>query len=183
MTEKEYKEYIEECDKWVDDFNRIAKRLGVEPTGGDVPINMAFILKLLRAIEQVLDSQTCEDAVSRQAVDEIKELMTDINGDTVYAVRMSDIRQLSSVNPQEPKIDWIPVSERFPEDSELVLFSTKTDRVFEGRFFADNTDRQWYAFRDETFAWNNVVTAWMPLPEPYKASPTVAEEVQDGISN
>ena len=64
---------------------------------------------------------------------------------------------------------WIPVSERLPEDSELVLFSTKTDRVFEGRFFADNTDRQWYAFRDETFAWNNVVTAWMPLPKPYKA--------------
>ena len=63
---------------------------------------------------------------------------------------------------------WIPVSERLPEDSELVLFSTKTDRVFEGRFFADDTDRQWYSFRDETFAWNNVVTAWMPLPEPYK---------------
>ena len=40
---------------------------------------------------------TKEDAISRQAVDEIKELMTDINGDTVYAVRMSDIRQLPSV--------------------------------------------------------------------------------------
>lgn len=71
----------------------------------------------------------------------------------------------------EPKTGyWISVSERLPEDCELVLFSTKTDRVFEGRYFADNTDRQWYAFRDETFAWNNVVTAWMPLPEPYKES-------------
>ena len=68
---------------------------------------------------------------------------------------------------QEPK--WIPASERLPEDYELVLFSTKTDRVFEGRYFADNTDHQWYAFRDECFAWNNVVTAWMPLPEPYMA--------------
>lgn len=66
--------------------------------------------------------------------------------------------------------EWIPVSERLPEDSELVLFSTKTDRVFEGRYFADNTDRQWYSFRDETFAWNNVVTAWMPLPKTYKES-------------
>ena len=65
------------------------------------------------------------------------------------------------------KTEWIPVSERLPEDSELVLFSTKTDRVFEGRYFADNTDCQWYAFRDEEFAYNNVVTAWMPLPKPY----------------
>ena len=64
---------------------------------------------------------------------------------------------------------WILCSERLPEDSELVLFSTKTDRVFEGKYFADNTDRQWYSFRDDTFALNNVVTAWMPLPEPYKA--------------
>ena len=63
---------------------------------------------------------------------------------------------------------WIPVSERVPEDSELVLFSTKTDRVFTGIYFDDDTDFQWYAFRDETFAWNNVVTAWMHLPEPYE---------------
>ena len=63
---------------------------------------------------------------------------------------------------------WIPASERLPEDRELILFSTKTDRVFEGRYFDDNTNRQWYSFRDDTFAWNNVVTAWMPLPEPYK---------------
>lgn len=68
---------------------------------------------------------------------------------------------------------WIPVSERLPEDNELVLFSTKTDRVFEGRFFSDNTNRQWYSFCDRTFAWNNVVLAWMPLPKPYKAESEV----------
>jgi hypothetical protein len=66
------------------------------------------------------------------------------------------------------KFEWIPVSERLPEDGELILFSTKTDRVFEGRFFVDKTDLQWYAFRDKVFAYNNVVTAWLPLPKPYK---------------
>ena len=43
--------------------------------------------------------QPCEDAISRQVFDEIKELMTDVNGDTVYAVRMSYIRQLPPVKP------------------------------------------------------------------------------------
>ena len=47
---------------------------------------------------KALEQEPCEDAISRQAVDEIKELMTDINGDTVYAVRMSELRQLPSVN-------------------------------------------------------------------------------------
>lgn len=83
----------------------------------------------------------------------------------------SILEELPSVTPQQTR--WIPVSERLPEDRELVLFSTKTDRVFEGRYFDDNTDRQWYSFRDDTFAWDNVVTAWMPLPEPYKESERV----------
>ena len=64
---------------------------------------------------------------------------------------------------------WIPVSERLPGDRESVLLSTKTNEVFEGSCFDDNTNRQWYSCRDETFVWNNVVTAWMPLPEPYRA--------------
>lgn len=45
------------------------------------------------------------DLIRRQAMDEIKELMTDINGDTVYAVRMSYIRQLPSANPQGSKTE------------------------------------------------------------------------------
>ena len=76
------------------------------------------------------------------------------------------VRGRNSMTWEQTK--WIPVSERLPEDEELVLFSTKTDRVFEGKFFVDKTDLQWYAFRDKAFAYNNVVTAWMPLPKPYK---------------
>jgi hypothetical protein len=72
---------------------------------------------------------------------------------------------------QEPK--WIPVSERLPKDGEVTLFSTKTDRIFEGRYFDDDTDFQWYAFYDETFVEDNVVTAWMPLPTPYKSESEV----------
>lgn len=64
---------------------------------------------------------------------------------------------------------WIPVSERLPEDREIILFSTKRGHVFEGKYFDDNTDRQWYSFRNEVFVWNDDVTAWMPSPEAYNA--------------
>lgn len=45
------------------------------------------------------DNATNGDVISLKDMEECKELMTDINGDTVYAVRMSDIRQLPSIIP------------------------------------------------------------------------------------
>ena len=69
---------------------------------------------------------------------------------------------------------WIPVSEKLPEDGQNVLFSTKTDRVFEGKYYADTSAHNWLSYKDDTYAWNNVVTAWMPLPQPY--TPQESEE-------
>jgi hypothetical protein len=106
------------------------------------------------------------DLISRQAVNEIINDIRDCISVEGYCAILERLKKLPSVRPQEPK--WIPVSERLPEHYQNILFSTKTDRVFEGRYFKDETEHQWYSFRDECFAWNNVVTAWMPLPEPYK---------------
>lgn len=63
---------------------------------------------------------------------------------------------------------WIPVSKRLPEDEQEILFSTKTGRVHSGKYHDDDSVNQWYSHKDKCRAWNNVVTAWMPLPEPYK---------------
>lgn len=64
---------------------------------------------------EMVEQEPCTDAVSREAVDEIKELMTDINGDAVYAVRMSDIRQLPSVTQKSGK--WIDINGIYAECS------------------------------------------------------------------
>lgn len=73
-------------------------RDNIKPIVGGKSLEMA-----IKALEQ----QPCDDVISRQALDEIKELMTDINGDTVYAVRMSNIRQLPSVTPQPKMGEWL----------------------------------------------------------------------------
>lgn len=64
---------------------------------------------------------------------------------------------------------WNPVSEKLPKDRENILFSTKAGIVFEGRFFDDKTNLQWYEYRYKQFEPNRDVTAWKPLPKPYKA--------------
>ena len=78
------------------------------------------------------------------------------------------LNDLPSVT-QEPKTGhWIPVSEKLPEDGQEILFSTKTGRVHSGKYHDDNSANQWYSHHDKCNAWNNVVTAWMPLPKPYE---------------
>ena len=74
------------------------------------------------------------------------------------------INKLPSVQPEQR---WIPVTESLPEDGQLVIFSTKTGRVHQGKYYGDDSVNQWYSAFDKMRAWNNVVNAWMPLPEPY----------------
>jgi hypothetical protein len=83
-----------------------------------------------------------------------------------YDDMVNCVKNMPPATPQEPR--WIPVSERLPEDRELVLCSSKRGGVFEGKYFDDETDCQWYAFRNDEFVRNDVIDAWMPLPEPYR---------------
>lgn len=66
---------------------------------------------------------------------------------------------------QEPK--WIPFSERLPEENKQVLIQYRTRYRDDVNLF-DVTSRADYNY------WQGIgreidVTAWMPLPEPYKA--------------
>ena len=63
---------------------------------------------------------------------------------------------------------WIPCTERLPEEGQEVLFSTKTGTVQIGKYSDRGCLNSWFSYCDKCRAWNNVVNAWMPLPEPYK---------------
>ena len=117
-----------------------------------------------------------DDAISRDDVEECKELMTDINGDTVYAVRMSDIRQLPPVTQKSGK--WIPVSEP-PKELGTYLIQTDDEPYMcqcrwtdVNPFWTDlKTKPHWNIFDLPQYS---EVVAWMPLPKPYE--PQESEE-------
>ena len=96
--------------------------------------------------------------------------MVEAHGSLVIEAKDMAIKALeqepsSSENPNR----WIPCSERLPEDMTYVLttiqINSKRVRVRSGNyyhgFFNNDNGDVWNATDEE-------VTAWMPLPEPYK---------------
>jgi hypothetical protein len=116
----------------------------------------------------------CEDAISREdALMCLTGEWTEITDEIIHRF----IKRIKALPPVTPQPKWIPVSEGLPEDEQEILFSTKTGRVHSGKYYDDDSVNQWYSHKDKCRAWNNVVSAWMPLPAPYKMSeiPTGSE--------
>ena len=65
---------------------------------------------------------------------------------------------------------WIPVTERLPEKNTLVLITTSKGIVVQVMFFGENMNGHmvWRSFGGEYVYWDEEVTAWMPLPTPWK---------------
>jgi len=121
-----------------------------------------------------LKAEPCGDAVSREAM---------LNGlaSIAKAKAKSDAQKslmgrimffTEQLPPVTPKQRWIPVSERLPENRNLVLVTTywhETYQVMVGSYWGNGV---WWCA-----PWNNTsrehlkmlnAVAWMPLPEPYK---------------
>lgn len=66
---------------------------------------------------------------------------------------------------------WIPCSERLPEEEEYILLSFANYTGLDiGRYEKDGENDKFYPGDDEeTYAhYALIVNAWMPLPKPYK---------------
>jgi hypothetical protein len=111
----------------------------------------------LSEIIEDLEYELCEDAVSRKAVDHLCFEFLRANSDDNIAF-YEHFRDLPSVTPTTR---WIPCSERLPEEGKEVLvccYDTYGKKITISRYKGER-----YGFAC------GLVSAWMPLPEPYKA--------------
>lgn len=63
---------------------------------------------------------------------------------------------------------WVSVKERLPEPEENVIIWAKTGCMKYAQYHEDGSINPWYVYEDNARAWTNVISHWMPLPEPPK---------------
>ena len=80
-----------------------------------------------------------------------------------YKFTTEEATEILSALPSA-EAEWIPCSERLPNVGEDVLFCD-SKWTEEGCLRADG---DWWQFRWSTVMPKEKVTAWMPLPKPYK---------------
>lgn len=156
----------------------------------DFPRMSKALVEIIKALPSVRPQEPCDDVVSREAVNDVI-IWHETDGYISARKALDRIAQLPSVRPQEPKTEWIPVSERLPEDIRPVMVTWKNNNpesyyqhiigkhftgvahYLKGKWFwYSSTTEDFLAeygrYDGEEFDEAIDVIAWMPLPEPYE---------------
>ena len=160
-------EAIKHCEEvMVENLEKTKDRNSADPVAiqcfecADEHRQLAEWLKELKAIKE--DG----DCISRQAA---IDAMNEWEWQELY-LPIHFKQLLEDLPPVKPEQKWIPVSERLPEKNDVYLVAINSygcpTRDVDG--FVSQSVRKWEMY-------GKSVVAWMPLPEPYKASPTGAE--------
>ena len=157
--------------------------------GIDFAVSKLFVLPSAQPVDKDINVPI-NDTISRQAAVELAtQYCPDDDGSCSKADR--DIRELlddlENLPPVQPEPQWIPCSERLPEEAGWYLCTYK-DRRVNTKYWSKNkgwTDNirlhmfELYDIRsrltkeevklaDESIYWDDWVVAWSRLPEPYK---------------
>lgn len=115
---------------------------------------------------KALEQESCEDAISRQAV--LKIYNEWFNSCNIANKKESPKAQINALPSVQPKSGWIPVSEKLPEKGGDYLVTTKWKGSYSGDVY---TETNMAVYREKEKEWDCAkVIAWQPLPEPYEPS-------------
>lgn len=124
------------------------------------------------------EDRTSGDCISRQAtINKIKKRLFETAFNNVGIKQNIDetlvdvaenrlenwFNELPSIQPEQR---WIPVSERLPAVGKGVLLTTTFPTLVIGWL---KSDGKWLIYENDGNSFQDYITAWMPLPEPYQA--------------
>lgn len=98
-----------------------------------------------------------------------EKLILDMMDRGVDHIQTRDLMEIGQVIAEQEVVNrWIPVSERLPKENRTVIASTEYGVYPEARY---TKEYGWeWAYESGADYWKELedVTAWMPLPIPYK---------------
>lgn len=103
--------------------------------------------------------------INRQKLIEAIEKESELHSSGLHEDEILDI-----IESQPPADQWIPCSERLPNNYDTCLITTGCCGEFVMMAYFDPLESEEWHYNDDdgwTHRMGNV-TAWMPLPEPYK---------------
>ena len=115
-----------------------------------------------------------KDLIERQAAIEAAIKATD-DWDGGYNITRANMieKELNDLPSAQPEQRWIPVTERLPKEYGNYLISIHGEDEPDIGTINPNDKRGWSLCDANGFYWASdkklIVTAWMPLPEPYRA--------------
>lgn len=123
-------------------------------------------IKILKSMSDIsTQGEALEMAIEALTAEEKTKCVAQIKVDTEEIVRR--IKEEYDITD-----GWIPCSERLPKARESVLIATSLQHdnwVGEGCYWETTKNHViWKGYKWNATYWDNEVTAWMPLPEPYK---------------
>ena len=102
-----------------------------------------------------------------------KKLIEDIEKENEFAMKcnmpamVAGMRQIASVIEEQPKIgEWIPCSERFPNEGGTYVVNAIENHIVHVTFAKWMPRMKRWNLTGSRSYWK--VTAWQPLPEPYR---------------
>lgn len=116
-------------------------------------------------IEHAPTIEQSEDCISRQAALDTIGNVPDYDDGMVWEALSHAQRDVALLPSATPKVEWIPVTERLPEEHKWVLCSCRTS-IYEVLML---TNKGWEDGYDKVYM-QGFVVAWQPLPEPYSES-------------